>query len=149
AIVLDGTYHNLALFFDRMSRFSRIINVEEMKINSVNEVGKSIAASFVAKTFIYTEEKAAAPTKKGAAPAGGGVAAKAQAIKKKAGRGVAEGAGACGRPGARPGRRRPGPRPPGRRPRRLQRRRRLRPRRPPRPPRLPRQPRRATPRGRT
>lgn len=27
-VALQGTYHNLALFFDRMSRFSRIINVE-------------------------------------------------------------------------------------------------------------------------
>src|SRR6266542_1993331 len=83
-IQLDGTYHNLALFFDRMSRFSRIINVEEMKITAMNDPTKSIGASFVAKTFIYTEEKAApAPGKKGAAPLGG-AAAKAQAIKKKA-----------------------------------------------------------------
>jgi Tfp pilus assembly protein PilO len=29
-IAIDGTYHNLALFFDRMSRFSRIVNVEEL-----------------------------------------------------------------------------------------------------------------------
>src|SRR5262249_53523658 len=57
-IQLDGTYHNLALFFDRMSRFSRIINVEEMKINSLETApGKSIAASFVAKTFIYTADE--------------------------------------------------------------------------------------------
>ena len=32
---LDGTYHNLALFFDRMSRFSRIINVEDLKITAL------------------------------------------------------------------------------------------------------------------
>src|SRR5215813_1032056 len=57
-IQLDGTYHNLALFFDRMSRFSRIINVEEMKISSLETApGKSIAASFVAKTFIYTADE--------------------------------------------------------------------------------------------
>jgi type IV pilus assembly protein PilO len=56
-IQLDGTYHNLALFFDRMSRFSRIVNVEELKINGLeNQPGKSIAASFVAKTFIYTAD---------------------------------------------------------------------------------------------
>src|SRR5215813_14541992 len=83
-IQLDGTYHNLALFFDRMSRFSRIINVEEMKIGGMDAPGKSIAASFVAKTFIYTAgEKAEA--KKAASAGGspiGGAASKAQALKK-------------------------------------------------------------------
>lgn len=65
-IALDGTYHNLALFFDRMSRFSRIINVEEMKISTLDNVpGKSITANFVAKTFIYTGEESV-----GTAPAG-------------------------------------------------------------------------------
>jgi Tfp pilus assembly protein PilO len=83
-IQLDGTYHNLALFFDRMSRFSRIINVEELKINGVDTLpGKSIAASFVAKTFIYTadEEGAGKAGAKGApakpgAPPGAGAATK-------------------------------------------------------------------------
>jgi len=56
-IALDGTYHNLALFFDRMSRFSRIINVESLKIGSLGAPGKSIAAQFTAKTFIYTGEE--------------------------------------------------------------------------------------------
>src|SRR5215470_9769214 len=64
-IQIQGTYHNLALFFDRMSRFSRIINVEDLKISSLDNVpGKSIAATFIAKTFIYTGEEP------GAQPAG-------------------------------------------------------------------------------
>ncbi len=38
-----------------MSRFSRIINVEDLKINELKDTPqKSIAATFVAKTFIYT-----------------------------------------------------------------------------------------------
>lgn len=89
-ISLDGTYHNLALFFDRMSRFSRIINVEEMKIAGMGDAsGKSIAASFVAKTFIYTaDEKLEAP-RKGAPPRPGGAAGKAGILKRRAeGRGV-------------------------------------------------------------
>src|SRR5262252_5520920 len=83
-IQLDGTYHNLALFFDRMSRFSRIINVEEMRIGTLDAPGKSIAASFVAKTFIYTADEKAEAKKAAAttAPAGG-AAAKAQQLKKK------------------------------------------------------------------
>ncbi len=91
AVSLDGTYHNLALFFDRMSRFSRIVNVEEMKIASIaDSTGKSITANFVAKTFIYTaDEKPETPQKKSGAPKPGGAAAKALTLKQRAeGRGV-------------------------------------------------------------
>jgi len=53
-ISLQGTYHNLALMFDRVSRFSRIINVEGLKIDTARNPGRhSISASFRAKTFIY------------------------------------------------------------------------------------------------
>jgi type IV pilus assembly protein PilO len=86
SISLDGTYHNLALFFDRMSRFSRIINVEEMKIGLLDAPGKSIAASFVAKTFIYTADEKAEAKKAGSSTTSspiGGAASKAQALKKK------------------------------------------------------------------
>jgi type IV pilus assembly protein PilO len=78
-IQVDGTYHNLALFFDRMSRFSRIINVEELKISGIeNQPGKSIAASFVAKTFIYSadEEAPKAGAKAGTPPPAAGAARK-------------------------------------------------------------------------
>ena len=91
-IQLDGTYHNLALFFDRMSRFSRIINVEELKISNIeNQPGKSIAASFVAKTFIYTadEETTGKPGAKGAKGATPPAAAAARKAKERAeGKGV-------------------------------------------------------------
>jgi type IV pilus assembly protein PilO len=90
AIQLEGTYHNLALFFDRMSRFSRIINVEEMKINSLGDTtGRSIAASFVAKTFIYTAEEKSEGKKAGEKP-GAGAAVKAQALKSKSEAGMKE-----------------------------------------------------------
>ena len=93
-IAVDGTYHNLALFFDRMSRFSRIINVEELKIKNLdNAPGKSIAANFVAKTFIYTGDETGAgakPAQPGQpGPARRGAAANAQGLKARAeGRGV-------------------------------------------------------------
>src|SRR5262249_3348233 len=84
-ISLDGTYHNLALFFDRMSRFSRIINVEDLKIAVLDTVpGKSIAAQFVAKTFIYTGEEGGALESTGKAPAKPGAAEKARTLKKRA-----------------------------------------------------------------
>lgn len=84
-IQLEGTYHNLALFFDRMSRFSRIINVEEMKMNALNDPlgGKSIGASFTAKTFIYTADEKSDAQKKAAAAKPGGAVGKAQQLKKK------------------------------------------------------------------
>lgn len=55
-INLTGDYHNLALFFDRISRFSRIINIENLNVAaSPGAGGQTIAADFVAKTFIYKE----------------------------------------------------------------------------------------------
>jgi Tfp pilus assembly protein PilO len=85
-ISLQGTYHNLALFFDRMSRFSRIINVEDMKIFSLESPGKSITANFVAKTFIYTGDEnagAAAGAKPGAADTSPAAGVKARALGRK------------------------------------------------------------------
>jgi type IV pilus assembly protein PilO len=68
-IALEGTYHNLALFFDRMSRFSRIINVEDLKIGALENVPqKSISANFVAKTFIYTGDETGATAVEGQLP---------------------------------------------------------------------------------
>jgi len=61
AVSLDGTYHNLALLFDRVSRFSRIVNIEGLRINAVRgrqEGGShTISASFTAKTFVYKEQE--------------------------------------------------------------------------------------------
>ena len=87
-IQIQGTYHNLALFFDRMSRFSRIINVEDMNIKALDNVpGKSIGANFIAKTFIYTGDEpgtqpAGAPGAPGAP--GGKAGANAQTLKSRA-----------------------------------------------------------------
>jgi len=58
---LDGTYHELGLFFDRLSRFSRIINVTELNIAPVRQArgtsgGFTIHAEFVQRTYIYKEE---------------------------------------------------------------------------------------------
>jgi type IV pilus assembly protein PilO len=62
-IELEGTYHNLALFFDRVSRFSRIINIEDLEITARTGKtgGHTIGARFAAKTFIYKEPEPEAP----------------------------------------------------------------------------------------
>ena len=71
---LRGTYHNLARFFDRMSRFSRIFNVDNLQITQARGGGQqTIQASFTAKTFVYQEsEPAPAPAAAGRAKKKGG-----------------------------------------------------------------------------
>ena len=62
---LDGTYHELGLFFDRLSRFSRIINVTELTISPMkgtNGGDFTIKADFVQRTYIYKEETPAPET---------------------------------------------------------------------------------------
>jgi len=58
----EGTYHNLGLFFDRISKFPRIINVGEIVIKPRQEPGSatSIEAECVATTFVLQESKAPA-----------------------------------------------------------------------------------------
>jgi type IV pilus assembly protein PilO len=73
-VQLDGTYHNLALFFARVARFSRIINVDDLVMNGYPNApgGKTIGANFVMKTFIYIgdQEQPAATPPKGGKPGG-------------------------------------------------------------------------------
>lgn len=57
AIAVDGSYHNLALFFDRISRFSRIINIEDLTVSAMQKPDgpHTITAQFTSKTFVYKE----------------------------------------------------------------------------------------------
>ncbi|MGC8917163.1 MAG: type 4a pilus biogenesis protein PilO [Thermoanaerobaculum sp.] len=58
-VSLEAGYHDLARFFDRLSKFSRIINVESMALSSINKPGPyTLSAGFTMKTFIYGEVKA-------------------------------------------------------------------------------------------
>lgn len=69
-INIEGTYHNLALFFDRISRFSRIINIEDLQMTAINRPGPhTIAATFTAKTFVYKEPSATPPATAAGGPA--------------------------------------------------------------------------------
>jgi Tfp pilus assembly protein PilO len=54
-VQLEASYHELALFFDRLSRFSRIINVESLQAGANTRKGSAytISVSFTMKTFIY------------------------------------------------------------------------------------------------
>ncbi len=66
----EGTYHDLGLFLDRVSKFHRIINVSEISIkaNRDPQPHATIVAEYLATTFVLQESKAA--TAKPAAPAG-------------------------------------------------------------------------------
>jgi type IV pilus assembly protein PilO len=75
-IVADGTYHNLGAFFDRISKFPRIINVGEISIKAKQsqEPNSTITAECTATTFILQE----APPP----PAGRGRGAPPPAVKQ-------------------------------------------------------------------
>jgi type IV pilus assembly protein PilO len=48
-------YHDLGVFLDRVSKYSRIINVDNLRISQSNVRDKTISASFTATTFVYDE----------------------------------------------------------------------------------------------
>ncbi|HEV8267592.1 MAG TPA: type 4a pilus biogenesis protein PilO [Thermoanaerobaculia bacterium] len=68
-IQIDGTYHNLALFFEKMARFSRIVNVEDLIMSGYADAaaGRTLGATFIAKTFIYLGDQETATPAAGAA----------------------------------------------------------------------------------
>jgi type IV pilus assembly protein PilO len=65
---LDGTYHNLALFFDRLGKFARIVNISGLSVKGrdKSDARSTISASCVATTFVLLDKPA---PKKGAKPA--------------------------------------------------------------------------------
>lgn len=72
---VEGTYHNLAVFFDRVRRLSRLVNVGNLKIKAQSKAtaSKTIGAACVATTFVYVEPgtlpPSPAPGARGARPA--------------------------------------------------------------------------------
>ncbi len=57
-IVMDveGDYHDLGVFFDRISKYSRIINVSGVTINASGSGKTSIRSTFTATTFVYDDK---------------------------------------------------------------------------------------------
>ena len=54
---VEGTYHNLGAFFDRISRMSRLVNIGEVKIKAQSQqvINNTIAVTAVATTYVYQE----------------------------------------------------------------------------------------------
>jgi len=72
ALELEGTYHNLAIFFDRVGKFTRIVNISGLDVKGKDrpEGNTTITASCVATTFVLLDKPNAAGKAggRGAAP---------------------------------------------------------------------------------
>ena len=68
SLELEGTYHNLALFFDRVGKFTRIVNISGLDVKGKDkpEAAATITATCVATTFVLLDKPA--PAKPAAAP---------------------------------------------------------------------------------
>ena len=68
SLELDGTYHNLAIFFDRVGKFTRIVNITSVDIQdkASPEPNANITAKCVATTFVLLDKPA--PPKPGVKP---------------------------------------------------------------------------------
>jgi type IV pilus assembly protein PilO len=77
ALELEGTYHNLAIFFDRVGKFTRIVNISGLDVKGKDrpDPNNTITASCVATTFVLLDKPAPPPAKPGA-PAAAAPAAK-------------------------------------------------------------------------
>jgi len=66
-IDVEGTYHNLALFFDRVSRLSRLVNMGQVRITAQKSPTSTntVEVSCVATTYVFRE-----PDPEEEAPAG-------------------------------------------------------------------------------
>src|SRR5207253_9799346 len=58
ALELEGTYHNLAIFFDRVGQFTRIVNINAVDVKGAQkQVGSStITATCTATTFVLLDK---------------------------------------------------------------------------------------------
>lgn len=70
AMEIDGTYHNLAIFFDRVSKFTRIVNITGVDIKGKDkpDAGSTISANCIATTFVLLDKPATPAAKPGAKP---------------------------------------------------------------------------------
>jgi type IV pilus assembly protein PilO len=55
---VEGTYHDLGMFFDRISRLARLVNMTNVKVRAqgTQTGSNTIAASGVATTYVYVDK---------------------------------------------------------------------------------------------
>jgi len=63
-IHVNGGYHNLAMFFDRVARLPRIVNISNIKMQAPEGKGATgrLSATCVARTYRFLEAPGAKPT---------------------------------------------------------------------------------------
>ena len=68
----EGTYHDLAMFFDRISKFHRIINVSDILIKATpdQQPNVTIVTECTATTFVQQDKPTALAAKPGRKPSG-------------------------------------------------------------------------------
>ncbi len=71
SVDLEGTYHNMGAFLDRISRIPRIVNVGNLKIKAQQNptINKTVAVSAIATTYVYRDQPPPTAQKPGARPA--------------------------------------------------------------------------------
>jgi type IV pilus assembly protein PilO len=64
ALELDGTYHNLAIFLDRVGKFTRIVNITDLQVHGKDkpEPNSTITATCIATTYVLLDKPAATKT---------------------------------------------------------------------------------------
>jgi len=69
-IQVSGNYHNLGMFFDRLSKFPRVFTIENFTIKSLSRQTdlNTVSANWTAKTYFFAEAPLAAPAKKPVRP---------------------------------------------------------------------------------
>ncbi|HXV59521.1 MAG TPA: type 4a pilus biogenesis protein PilO [Vicinamibacteria bacterium] len=84
SLELDGSYHNLAYFFDRLSRLSRIVNVSNLEVDAKRDpsISSTITANCTATTFVFIEPQAAPPGAPAGAAASGAAATSGAAARR-------------------------------------------------------------------
>jgi type IV pilus assembly protein PilO len=71
-VEVEGTYHNLGMFFDKVGRLPRLVNSGNIAIHAIPspKINTTISVSFAATTYVYIEKP---PTPAAAPGAPGGV----------------------------------------------------------------------------
>lgn len=78
-LVMDGSFHEIGIFFDRVRKMSRIVSVQDIEMSDPVESGSETTLKVSAQAVTYRfltekeiEERRKAPAKKGKQPAAGG-----------------------------------------------------------------------------
>ena len=82
---LEGNYHNLATFFDRLGKFTRIVNITGLEVKGKDkpQPNVSISAKCVAMTYVLLDKAAIEAAKAKANAKSGKPAAKPAAVPTK------------------------------------------------------------------